>query len=245
MGVSRRLLNGFFVAALTFASGVGIVAVLGLHRRAMPEGVLTLTGSSEQNRVLAQSSAPCHTEISAINYAPVSSVRRIDFRNMDYPETICANMPTESFRLRRGLFGTTDFGMKLRSISFGDVSGDGNDEAIVAFDQLSDGSGSWNSVYVFALEQKQPKVIYVFETGDRAQGGLRTAFAEGGEFVLELWGPGNTLERTFGSDGTGLCCPWTFTRTRYQWLKQIFQQVGSPEILPNPRAEAQCPMCDH
>lgn len=131
--------------------------------------------------------------------------------------------------------------MKLSEVSYGDVYGDRNDEAIVSLDVLTDGNQTRHAVYVFAIIRNRPRVIFFFESGDRAEGGLRRAYADKRQFVLELWGPGNTLA-SFSDIDSGLCCPKTFTRSTYQWRNGAFEEQ-SCEILANPKANDNCPLC--
>jgi hypothetical protein len=140
--------------------------------------------------------------------------------------------------VRNGAFGDWHDGLKFAGLSFGDVSGDVQEEAIVTFSVETDGNMARDAVYVFTFWQHRPKLIYAFESGDRAQGGLRKAYAQDGKFVVELWGPNNTLGAMDGIDRhAGLCCPKTFTRSRYQWRNNELQMNGVPEVLQNPTIE--------
>ena len=127
--------------------------------------------------------------------------------------------------------------MKFSDVSYGDIDGDGSDEAIVSLDVLTDGNMARDAVYVFAIIGNRPRAIFFFESGDRAAGGLRKAYADKGRFVLELWGVGNTLAGYgHADDGNGLCCPKTFTRSTYQWRNGAFEDQSS-DVLPNPEGK--------
>ena len=224
----------FGVVLLALLTLVVVSAIVRLPDRSSLESASKF---SNEIRIVHETTPlpPCRREVVPATYQRVASIRGVDFRNFKYPGVHGCDfdVPTEPFQVRRGQYGDWHDGLKFRGVSFGDVSGDNRDEAVVSFAGESDGSGRRDAVYVFALEQNRPKAIYVFESGDRADGGLRRAYVEKGRFVLELWGPGNTLEKSGATDGTGLCCPKTFTRSYYQWRNGAFERQ-SFEILPNP-----------
>jgi hypothetical protein len=171
-------------------------------------------------------------------YERVTSVRAIDFKNFKYPGVWGPDIdvPSSPFRLAGGQQGDWRDGMKLSEVSYGDVYGDQSDEAIVSLRVLTDGNQAHHGVYVFAIIRNRPRVIFFFESGDRAAGGLKKAYADKRQFVLELWGRGNTLANISPTDdGKGLCCPKTFTRSTYKWRDGAFEEE-SCHNLPNPEA---------
>jgi len=158
-------------------------------------------------------------------YPVVKSLRVIDFRNFAY----------EGFIVRDGKFGEWNNGLTLEKITFGDVTGDGKEEAIISFRIDTDGSMGVSRVFIFTLEKRTPKVILDWESGDRAQGGLRAMFAKAGKLWVETYGVGTNLDNDDSSEFTGLCCPRHFTRTHYKWHDGDFQPDGNAEIVPVPR----------
>jgi hypothetical protein len=99
-------------------------------------------------------------------------------------------------------------------------------------------------VYIFTLRNNRPKFLWGFEGGDRAWGGLRRAYVQDGELVIELFGRGTYIGgELLSTEPAGLCCPRSFTRTHYRWRKGRFRQRGKMEILPNPMATTNCPTC--
>ena len=105
--------------------------------------------------------------------------------------------------------------MYLGKVFYGDVTGDGVEDAIVSMNILTGGSAMPGLVYVYALRENRLKLLWSFSTGDRADGGMRAVYAEHGQLVVELNDP-------FGSRGD--CCPTHFTRTRYEWRGKRFRQ---------------------
>ena len=178
-----------------------------------------------------------------------SSIRSIDFTNFTYPskgayltyssKTAKGNV----YRLRRGeippKFGARnrllDVWLKFGSVVYGDLTGDGNEEAIVNLSWITGGSALPNLVYIYTIRKGHPKLLWAFETGDRADGGLKDVYAENGKLVLELYGKDKIIGGDlFADDGTknGDCCPTVFTRTRYVWLGGRFIRQGKSEVFP-------------
>ena len=117
--------------------------------------------------------------------------------------------------------------------TYGDVTGDGVEEAMVVLSESIRGSAIPYYVYVFGIEKKRPKLLWAVATGDRAEGGLRKVYSENGELVIELYGNGARVNGdVFAGDGNGACCPLSVTRTRYRWKKNRFVQHGTSEIFP-------------
>jgi hypothetical protein len=121
------------------------------------------------------------------------------------------------------------------------VTGDGEEEAMVVLPLESRGSAIPYYVYIFTLEQGQPKLLWNFETGDRADGGLKQIYAENGELVIELYGKDRVIGGDLYKGDEGLCCPSSFTRALYKWTGKGFQLAGK-ESLPHSRGGASLTM---
>ena len=125
--------------------------------------------------------------------------------------------------------------MTVGPVEYGDVTGDGSEEAIIVLYAELGGTESAEDVFIYTLRNRMPVLLWKFATGDRAEGGLRRIYADNGELVVELAGKDKIIGRDlYADDGTssGLCCPTLFTRTRYQWSNGRFRQRGEAEILP-------------
>src|SRR5215510_6469793 len=88
---------------------------------------------------------------SALQRAPKKSIRAVDFRNFSYPETEGLHIPhsrKRSFKLKDGSLPETrdkrgfvdGMGVDLSEVSYGDVTGDGQEEAIIVLSILTGGS---------------------------------------------------------------------------------------------------------
>lgn len=127
--------------------------------------------------------------------------------------------------------GRRRIGLSYVTTKYFDVTGDGEDEALVVLKIETAGSAIPQIVFVFTWKDGKPELIWPFRTGDRADAGLKDIRAENGELVVELYGQDRFL---LGANETGkitndreqLCCPTYFTRTRYKWNGKNFQLQG-------------------
>ena len=179
---------------------------------------------------------------------PKKSIRSVDFRNFSYPKTEDGlHLPhprKRFFKLKNGLLPETrdkqgdvvGMGVALSEVSYGDVTGDGQEEAIVALLFTTWGSGMPRCVYIYAWDQRRPKLLWAFDTGDRAYGGLRRVKAENGRLLVELYGNGKILGKDLDAEdktNRGACCPTLFTRAYYRWTGNGFRLASKPKVLPN------------
>lgn len=136
-------------------------------------------------------------------------------------------------------------GLTHVATKFFDVTGDGEDEAIVILQIETGGSATPHIVYVFTWENEKPSLIWPFRTGDRADGGLKRIWPENGMLAVELYGMdrfilGQTETNKITGDREQLCCPTHFTRTQYKWNgknflmqgKRLTYSVSEPTELP-------------
>jgi len=119
-------------------------------------------------------------------------------------------------------------GMSYVTTRYLDLTGDGQDEAIVILKVETTGNAIPQLVYVYEWKDGKPELIWNFRTGDRADGGLKDLRVENGEIVIELYGQdrfllGETETSKITGDEEQLCCPTFFTRTSYKWNGKNFQ----------------------
>jgi hypothetical protein len=197
--------------------------------------VSACTGSQSSGPSSAVIADPTPTPRGAsveLQHASAEAVRRIDFSNFRFPWLRELGDPKQSINLRngelkptfdqKGMVATT--GVTLRSVAYGDVTGDGREEAFVVLSIVTGGSAIPHAVYIYTSKDGSATLLWAFATGDRADGGLRRVYAENGELVVERYSPVKSK---------GDCCPTLFARLRYEWQRTHFQQRGKEEILPN------------
>jgi hypothetical protein len=127
--------------------------------------------------------------------------------------------------------------MSLGHVFYGDVTGDGSEEAMVYLDVYTNGSARPGCVYIYRMSDGRPQLLWAFDTGSRNYGGLRQVYADGGKLVVELYGRAKIIGRDlFTDDGTSAqtSYPYAITRTRYRWRMNRFSRVGKPEEFSDP-----------
>lgn len=168
-----------------------------------------------------------------------TAIRKIDFANFSYPAKPIYHK--RGFRLTDGGYdghrlppaiapwGPAPIG--LVAIAYGDVSGDGNEDALVVLNESVHGTAIPYYVYIYEMKENRVRLLWAVETGDRAEGGLRKVFAEDGKLVIELYSEGARVKEKLYGTSEGACCPSSFTRTRYRWARNRFVRRGDSEIV--------------
>ena len=170
------------------------------------------------------------------------SIRRADFRNFTYewlPAGHDAPAGVTAITLKDGeaeygyLPGETpDFAaISFQDLSYGDVTGDGVEDAVVVL--LIDGPGNPRpyGVFVYTEAAGSTRLLWAHTSGGGSHGGLRDAYAKGEHLIVEEYNP-NIID----ADGKKfyLGSAKTYTRVSRRWDGQTFQRVGSEE-LPHER----------
>lgn len=123
-------------------------------------------------------------------------------------------------------------GLSYVTTRYGDATRDGVDEAFVILKIVTAGSAIPQIVYVFTWKDEKPELIWHFRTGDRADGGLKNVYADGGgKLVVELYGQdryilGEVETMKITGDEEQLCCPTHWTRAVYEWNGSVFRMQG-------------------
>ncbi len=168
---------------------------------------------------------PLQREIlSKKNSSSITKIGTFDFKNFTYP------MPrgwqdndAKEIVLRNGSRHMTEekIGMSYVTTKYGDVTGNGKDDAMVILKVETGGSAIPQLVYIFDWRNNAPNLLWYFRTGDRADGGLKRVYAENGKLVVELYGRDRYIFTKMETskivgDEQNLCCPTHFTRSRYK-----------------------------
>ena len=196
------------------------------------------------------SNAPAQTS-GPFDYSAYNPVSSGVFANFTYPARPLFRGSTgddgrRSFTLKNGIFqpGFNERGYierpgaYLKSVELADVTGDRHKEAIVAVGNLCDCSGVWFGVYVYKLSGKKPtRLLWAFQTGDRAVGGLRNVYGQRGALIVELYGSGsgpNLPPKTYYG---AQCCTQDYTQRRYRWNGRRFIQAGKSRLMSEVRRD--------
>lgn len=165
-----------------------------------------------------------------------NDVRRVDFKNFTYVG-VCVSDTGEKVTVTNGEFSEEKqadgyverFYFKVFDINYGDLTGDGREEAVVLTVCNTGGSGNFSEGLIFGIKAGKPAVLARIPGGDRADGGLRTTRVENGLLVIESNDP--------GPDG-GACCPQIIVTTRYKLTGNRIVRSGKEtrrDIYPTER----------
>jgi hypothetical protein len=184
------------------------------------------------------------------NKSTEAPIGKFDFKNFTYPlPRGWQGAGVEELSIENGIAPASQvdkqIGLSYVTAKYLDVTGDGQDEAVVVVKIVTAGSAIPQVAYVFEWKNNAPELIWYFRTGDRADGGLKDLRAENGEFIIELYGQdrfilGEAETGKITGDEEQLCCPNYFTRIAYKWNGKNFQiqrkrltfSVEDPSALP-------------
>lgn len=110
--------------------------------------------------------------------------------------------------------------VSVDSVTYGDLDGDGVDEAAVHLNYSTGGTMNWDFLYIYKLKSGQPKALAILESGSRAYGGLARSVVENGQLVLDF----ADAERLVGD-----CCSEGYIRIHYRWRNGAFIEEGQRE----------------
>lgn len=177
-----------------------------------------------------------------------SPLGKFDFLNMTYPlPRGWQDVDSREVTLENGQRRMTGdkIGMSFVTKKFGDVTGDGKDEAFVILRVATGGSATPHIVYVFEQVKGSAEIIWYFRTGDRADGGLKSVYADSGDLIVELFGEDRYIYKQMETlsilgDEPQLCCPTTFTKNRYKRVpggfklfdKRLTYSLKDPSAAP-------------
>lgn len=181
------------------------------------------------------------TPSAEISNSQDDSIRKVDFSNFTYnwyPDW--GDIPVEGKKivLREGEMNmdvssgvNAPRGFFLADLNYGDLTGDNMEEAIVTLGIWSTGTARHHAIFVYTRTHKLPKMLWIYETGDRAYGGYRRAYVENNQLVVELYKPFTKIV-----EGEEITLPSSSTSTRdyYQWSGINFKRIKTEEFPNTP-----------
>lgn len=180
--------------------------------------------ASPVSKTVVASPTPQTTSLLTSN----SPIRSIDFENFTYPNIDAKG----NFTLKDGKEPNVEEPCSVIDVIYGDVTGDGNEEALVVQTQSTRGSAIPYFVYVYGVEGNKPKLLWSFVAGDRAQGGLRRVLADNGNLIVELYGKDAYVGmRSYDAAADCAACDGYYTRSRYVWQSNHFRRLGNLEVV--------------
>ena len=165
-----------------------------------------------------------------------ADIRKIDFKNFTYP-VLCIGEKATNVTVKNGEFleekqqeGYVDrFYYKIFDVTYGDVTGDQIDEAIILGVCNTGGTGNFSEGFIYSMKGTKLSLIARIPGGDRAYGGLRETRTENGKLVVE--------SNDAGPEG-GSCCPQRILTNQYRVTGGKLIKIGkemSRDIYPTER----------
>jgi hypothetical protein len=96
---------------------------------------------------------------------------------------------------------------------FGDVDGDGAEDAVIVSTFWGGGTGHFTNIDVYAIQDGKDVLLGDIPGGDRGDGGIHDVRLEGKVIVVE---------RLMSMDGDGACCPSKVQHERWSWNGTTF-----------------------
>lgn len=154
-------------------------------------------------------------------------IRKIDFKNFTY-NPFCAGEEPQNVTVKDGEFseekqedGYTDrFYFTIFSVNYGDINGDGNEDAVILSNCNTGGTGQFTEGFIYELKGEKPSLVTRIPGGDRAYGGLVEARIENGTLVIE--------SNDVGEMG-GACCPEFIVTSRFKFSGGKLVETGKAE----------------
>ena len=171
----------------------------------------------------------------------LTGIWRIDFTNFSFPwgEKMGDSVPSDwhwivpppqtRIRVVDGIHHFYNHGqdqyeraprISLHSVTYGDLNGDGEQEAAVQLNYSSGGTANWDFLYIYAFRHGRAKLIGLLESGSRADGGLVHVSIAEGHLILDF----ADAERRVGD-----CCSEGYIRVHYHWRNGAFVEEGPRE----------------
>lgn len=169
--------------------------------------------------LIAMSSLAAHAQ---------DDIKKVDLRNFTYEVEFCQTEASDRITVKDGEFfeekeidGYTDRRFfKVSGFTYGDLDGDGKDEAVVISVCNTGGTGNFTEAYVLKMSGGEITRIVTLEGGDRAYGGLREIRIEDGKMIVEANDPGEM---------GGACCPEEVVTRTYKLKGGSLEEIGRPE----------------
>ena len=125
--------------------------------------------------------------------------------------------------------GDTPASFRVDPALFGDVDGDGVEDAIIASVLGTGGTGQFSQITVHTLRAEDVIELGEIPGGDRGDGGIRRV-ALGGNAII--------VERNVLAEGDGVCCASSSRRERWVWrggaLVEDVAARGALQTVPWP-----------
>jgi hypothetical protein len=150
-----------------------------------------------------------------------SSIRSVNFKNFTY-KLRCGDDPkTSSVRAKKGSFSSEISGnesyLSIAGVRYGDLNGDGREEAAVTFSCGSGASYVYFGGLVFQIQNRKPALLAEIEGGNKGMGGIVDVQIRNRFLVVKRY--------RLGSAGSP-CCPDSIETTKYRVYRKRLNKQG-------------------
>jgi hypothetical protein len=149
-----------------------------------------------------------------------NDIRKVDFNNFKYSILNLSGEKIEKITVKNGKSQKKKKSFSVEVSGYGDLDGDGKDEAIIKTIQNTGGSGNFSNAIIFTMKNGKPVVLTEFVGGDRGDGGIISATIKDKMLIVE--------QNKLGEKG-GACCPEFVTTTNYELKASKLVQVGTQQ----------------
>lgn len=167
-----------------------------------------------------------------------SPIRSIDFKNFTYdwyPADYDVPATGKKIILKNGSMDTGfSYGQEPRQffligdgVKYGDLTEDGNEEALVVLGIITSGTARHNLIFVYTTSNERPKRLWVFETGDRWDYGYHDALIKNGQLLIEQYKP-KIIE--YQGQKHDMSQSDTYIRDYYKWDGTQFRKIKTEEL---------------
>lgn len=145
-----------------------------------------------------------------------ADIRKVDFQNGTYRPACWNKKPVtvKNGLLQREGPPEQRLWFKVMSVEYGDLTGDGQEEAVVLTACALGGTGNPTEGFIFAMKAGKPQQIARVKAGDRALGGIEKLAIEGG------------MLKVTRKQGQAACCADTLETTTYKLEEARLVPVG-------------------
>lgn len=169
-----------------------------------------------------------------------SKIKKVDFKNFAFPIEVDAKKGEEKLlSLKDGKLAKTKdaMGAELGKIQYADLTNDKNLEAIVNVGLTGEKDAKSNMVYVYALNDEDPKLLWNFETKAGEKVGLKEIKADNGKLLVEMFGDVKFNKGTFETVESKEKDKTTIIPLK--WNEKGFEAVeGKPEVEKEEKTKA-------
>jgi hypothetical protein len=172
------------------------------------------TSGAARPQVQDRSSGGGATGIQAV--PSVSPIRGVDWMNRTY------DVGEASYTVAGGIVESDEGFFAVTEPVYGDLDGDGTEEAVVITLEGLGGTGRFSAVDVYTMKDGTEILLGGIPGGDRGDGGIHEVHVESGTLIVD---------RFASRDGDGACCPTQLQVERWTWNGERFVEDEGARTL--------------